>query len=386
MKFGNPFFRRVEAWLSRAITLAFALALAGCSTDNPVASSASAADSDSLDSSLISPVGDEKDASFSLTMLDVGQGLSVLIEADGEYLLYDGGGRSTSSYVVSYLQQHGVDQIRWLVASHYDEDHISGLVGVLNTVEVEEALLPDYTTETQIYQSLQNAIAEQNVPMVTPLQGDLYTLGNAEIEVVGPGNNHYAKDNDNSLCLHVSYGNFRCLLTGDAEQEAEEDMVRSGQDLSCDVYVVGHHGSASSSCDALLDAAAPHYAFLSVGEGNPYGHPAEETLEAIQRRGIALYRTDKQGEVTVYSDGDSYWFSTASCEDWTNGIHTVSEEELATTSPQEALFILNTHTKKFHLPDCPSAAQIEEQNKAYTDVSRDELMSRGYTACKRCAA
>lgn len=386
MKFGNPFFRRVEAWLSRAITLVLALALTGCSTDNPVASSTSAADATVPSSSLELPVGDEKDASFSLTLLDVGQGLSVLIEADGEYLLYDGGGRSTSSYVVSYLQQHGVDQIRWLVASHYDEDHISGLVGVLNTVEVEEAMLPDYTTDTRIFQSLQNAIAEQNVPVVTPLQGDLYTLGNAEIEVVGPGNHHYAKDNDNSLCLHVSYGNFQCLLTGDAEQDAEEDMVRSGQDLSCDVYVVGHHGSTSSSCDALLDAAAPQYAFLSVGEENPYGHPAEETLEAIQRRGIAMYRTDKQGEVTVYSDGDRYWFSTASCEDWTHGTQTVPEESVATTSLQEALFILNTHTKKFHLPDCPSAAQIEEKNKAYTDASRDELMSRGYTACKHCAA
>ena len=70
----------------------------------------------------------------------------------------------------------------------------------------------------------------------------------------------------------------------------------------------------------------------------------------------------------------------------TEEIVPMAEEELATASPQEALFILNTHTKKFHLPDCPSAAQIEEQNKAYTDVSRDELMSRGYTACKRCAA
>lgn len=386
MKFGNPFFRRVEAWLSRAITLALALALAGCSTDNPVASSASAADSDSPDSSLISPVGDEKNASFSLTMLDVGHGLSVLIEADGEYLLYDGSGRSASSYVVSYLQQHGVDQVRWLVASHYDEDHISGLVGVLNTTEVEEALLPDYAADTRIYQALQNAIAEQNVSVVTPLQGDLYTLGSAEIEVVGPGNNHYAKDNDNSLCLHVSYGDFQCLLTGDAEQEAEEDMVRSGQDLSCDVYVVGYHGSTSSSCDALLDAVAPQYAFLSVGEGNPYGHPAEETLEAIQRRGIALYRTDKQGEVTVYSDGDSCWFSTTPCEDWTHGTQMVPDESVATTSPQEALFILHIHTKKFHLPDCPSAAQIEEQNKAYADASRDELLLRGYTACKHCAA
>lgn len=385
MKLGNPFLRCVEAWFSRTFALILALVLAGCSTARNVASSTSAANATVPGSSLESPVGDGKNASFSLTMLDVGQGLSVLIEADGEYLLYDGGGRSASSYVVSYLQQHGVDRVRWLVASHYDEDHISGLVGVLNTVELEEALLPDYTTDTQIYQSLQNAITEQNVPVVTPLQGDLYTLGNAEIKVVGPGNNLYAKDNDNSLCLRVSYGNFQCLLTGDAERDAEEDMVRSGQDLSCDVYVVGHHGSASSSCDALLDAATPQYAFLSVGAANPYGHPAEQTLESIRRRGIALYRTDKQGEVTVYSDGDSYWFSTAPCEDWTHGTQTVPEEELATTSPQEALFILNTHTKKFHLPDCPSAAQIEEQNKAYTDVSRDELISRGYTACKRCA-
>ena len=386
MKLGNPFLRCVEAWFSRTFALILALVLAGCSTARNVASSTSAANATVSGSSLESPVGDGKNASFSLTMLDVGQGLSVLIEADGEYLLYDGGGRSASSYVVSYLQQHGVDWVRWLVVSHYDEDHISGLIGVLNTVELEEALLPDYTTDTQIYQSLQNAITEQNVPVVTPLQGDLYTLGNAEIEVVGPGNNLYAKDNDNSLCLRVSYGNFQCLLTGDAERDAEEDMVRSGQDLSCDVYVVGHHGSASSSCDALLDAATPQYAFLSVGAANPYGHPAEQTLESIRRRGIALYRTDKQGEVTVYSDGDSYWFSTAPCEDWTHGTQTVPEEELATTSPQEALFILNTHTKKFHLPDCPSAAQIEEQNKAYTDVSRDELISRGYTACKRCAA
>ena len=386
MKLGNPFLCRVETCFSRAFALTLALVLAGCSTVNNVASSTSAADATVPGSSLESPVGDGKDASFSLTMLDVGQGLSVLIEADGEYLLYDGGGRSASSYVVSYLQKHAVDQVRWLVASHYDEDHISGLVGVLNTAEVEEAMLPDYTTDTQIYQSLQNAITEQNVPVGTPLQGDLYTLGNAEIEVVGPGNNHYAKDNDNSLCLRVSYGNFQCLLTGDAEQNAEEDMVRSGQDLSCDVYVIGHHGSASSSCDALLDAAAPQYAFLSVGAANPYGHPAEETLESIQRRGIALYRTDKQGEVTVYSDGDSYWFSTVPCEDWTHGTQTVPDESVVMTSPQEALFILNTHTKKFHLPDCPSAAQIGEQNKAYTDVSRDELMSRGYTACKRCAA
>lgn len=127
--------------------------------------------------------------------------------------------------------------------------------------------------------------------------------------------------------------------------------------------MIGHHGSASSSCDALLDAAAPQYAFLSVGEGNPYGHPAEETLEAIQRRGIALYRTDKQGEVTVYSDGDRYWFSTAPYEDWTHGTQMVPEEKVATTSPQEALFILNTHTKSFICRIVPAPHRLKNKTR-----------------------
>lgn len=386
MRFKPRFWRPMRTWIFQILSMALAVLLVGCNTadDSPLPAT-SAEESPTLSSS---PTTAEsgKEAYFSMTLLDVGQGLSVLVQADGAYLLYDGGGRSTSSYVVSYLQQHEINQLQWVVASHYDEDHISGLVGVFNTAEVERAMLPNYTTDTRIYQSLQDAIAEQNVPVVHPSQGDVYTLGHAEIEVVGPGSNCYEKENDKSLCLRISYGNFRCLFTGDAEQEAEQDMVQSGQDLSCNLYVVGHHGSASSSGKALLDAADPQYAFLSVGEENPYGHPSNQTLNALRQRGIALFRTDKQGEITVYSDGKQCWFSTEPCDDWSSGTQMVQEDVLATTSPQEALFVLNTHTKKFHLPDCPSAAQIEERNKAYTAVSREELLAHGYSACKRCAA
>lgn len=325
-----------------------------------------------------------KDAPFSLTMLDVGQGLSVLVQADGEYLLYDGGGRGASSYVVAYLQQHGVTELQWLVASHYDEDHISGLVGALHTTPVEQALMPDYTTDTQIYQSLQNVLEEKSVPVVYPAQGDIFSLGNAEIQIVGPPNYGYDSDNSNSLCLRIEYGDFRCLLTGDAEQDAERDMAASWQDLSCDVYVVGHHGSSSSTSEELLEAASPRYAFLSVGAGNAYGHPTEQTMTALQQHGVALYRTDTQGEVTVYSDGENCWFSTSPCEDWTAGSQTVPDTPLATALPQSARYVLNTHTKKFHYPDCPSVEQMSDQNKDFTDATREELISRGYTPCGRC--
>lgn len=202
------------------IVLAAALVLTGSACTSrpapaPTASPAVTAIPEETDNA--PTVDGAKDALFSLTMLDVGQGLSVLVQADGEYLLYDGGGRGASSYVVAYLQQHGVTELEWLVASHYDEDHVSGLVGVLHTTPVKKALMPDYTTDTQIYQSMQNALAEKAVTVTYPAQGDTFSLGGAEIQIVGPKNYDYDSDNSNSLCLHIEYGDFRCLLTGDAE-------------------------------------------------------------------------------------------------------------------------------------------------------------------------
>ena len=379
--------KRYVRFLSGVLSLAF-LAFTGCANSQeqiPVSTPGTPVVQAEASEPEPSPaLNREDEAPFSLTMLDVGQGLSILVQADGEYLLYDGGGRGASSYVVAYLQRHTVTELEWLVASHYDEDHISGLVGVLHTTPVEQALMPDYTTDTQIYQSLQNLLGEKNVPVIYPAQGDTLSLGGAGIQVVGPLNYTYDSDNDNSLCLRICYGDFQCLLTGDAEQDAEQDMVASGQDLTCDLYVVGHHGSSSSTSEELLDAASPSYAFLSVGTGNSYGHPTQQTMTALWKHNITLYRTDVQGEVTVYFDGQQCWFSTEPCEDWSTGNQTASEEPLSTVIPQITRYVLNTHTKKFHYPDCSSIDQMSEKNKAFADVSREELISLGYEPCGRC--
>lgn len=379
--------KRYARFLSGWLSLAF-LVFTGCANSQeqmPVSTPAApVVQADAIEPEQSPTLNRENDASFSLTMLDVGQGLSILVQADGEYLLYDGGGRGASSYVVAYLQQHAVTELKWLAASHYDEDHISGLVGVLHTTPVEQALMPDYTTDTQIYQSLQNVLGEKSVPVIYPAQGDTFSLGGAEIQIVGPRNYTYDSDNNNSLCLRISYGDFRCLLTGDTEQDAEQDMVASGQDLACDLYVVGHHGSSSSTSEELLDAAAPSYAFLSVGADNPYGHPAQQTMTTLQKHNITLYRTDVQGEVTVYSDGQQCWFSTEPCQNWSTGSQTIPEEPLSATVPQTAQYVLNTHSKKFHFPNCPSVEQMSETNREFTDASREELIARGYSSCGRC--
>lgn len=235
--------KRYVRFLSVLLSLAF-LAFTGCTNSQeqiPVSTPGTPVVQAEASEPEQSQTSNREDgAPFSLTMLDVGQGLSILVQADGEYLLYDGGGRGASSYVVAY------------------------------------------------------------------------------------------------------------------------------------------HGSSSSTSEELLDAASPAYAFLSVGEDNPYGHPTAQTLNALQQHEITLYRTDQQGEVTVYSDGQKCWFSTEPCQDWSAGNQAIAEKPLSTTVPQTAQYVLNTHTKKFHFPDWPSVDQMSEKNKEFTDASRDELIARGY--------
>lgn len=190
--------------------------------------------------------GDNESAPFSATMLNVGQGLSVLIQSDGHNMLYDGGSRAHSSYVVSYLQQHGVDFLDYMVASHYDEDHIAGLVGVLNTTPVSTILCPDYQADSKIYESFVKGEETSGAQIEHSDAGEEYLLGDAKIEVL-QDDPSLEEANNKSIAVKVSYGTFSMLLTDDAEQEAEEEMIRSGQDLHADLYVTGHHGSSSSS-------------------------------------------------------------------------------------------------------------------------------------------
>lgn len=342
--------------------------------------------------------GDSESAPFSATMLNVGQGLSVLIQSDGHNMLYDGGNRAHSSYVVAYLQQHGIDFLDYMVASHYDEDHIAGLVGVLNTTPVSTILCPDYQADSKIYESFVKGEETSGAQIEHPDAGEEYLLGDAKIEVL-QDDSSLEEANNKSIAVKISYGTFSMLLTGDAEQEAEEEMIRSGQDLHADLYVAGHHGSSSSSSQDFLTAVSPSYVWISCGAYNSYGHPHKETMEKLEKDGIQMFRTDRQGEVSVYTDGNSYWFSTAPSDDWKSGNEemgaegqdgTVTIAETVTSgseknSPDSAdTYILNTHTLKFHRTDCEAVEKMSERNKEVSHLSREELIKEGYSPCGAC--
>lgn len=258
-------------------------------------------------------------ADMQVHFLDVGQGLSVLIESDGHYMLYDGGDRNASSFVVSYLKDVGVKKLDYVIASHYDADHLNGVVGALNTYPTDKVLAPDYETDTKVFESFLNVTKEKGIPVVHPQVGSSYSLGNAGFTVLGPIGTDYEDKNDYSIVIMLQNGNDRFLITGDSEYTSEAQLCASGADLSCTVYVAGHHGSGTSSSWDLMEQAVPEYAIISCGKDNKYGHPHEETMEKLEVMEIDTFRTDLQGTILCNSSGNGLNWSVSPCNDYTPG-------------------------------------------------------------------
>lgn len=334
-------------------------------------------------------------------VLDVGQGQSVILVCDDHYMIVDGGGKGVSSFVVSYLKQLGAETIDLVAISHYEEDHMSGIIGVLSAFACDRLLLPSYAGSGELYQSLAVEAISNGCTILHPDVGFECILGETSVRVIGPQRTDHSSDNDLSLCFSVSFGDKAFLICGDAQQESELDMVSSGEDLNSDVYVVNHHGSNTSSMDVFLDAVSPRYAIISCGKDNGYGHPSMETLQRLQNHGISMFRTDQQGTVIAYTDGSDIWFNMEPTDNWApgNGIITVtisdneaSESNATTRLPTgddigegtEYTYVCNTNTKKFHDPGCDSVAQMKENNRLYTNLSREELLAEGYEPCGNC--
>ena len=236
--------------------------------------------------------------------------------------------------------------------------------------------------------------ALQRCPKITvPQPGDTYVLGSAAVTVLGM--NSADSINDTSIVLKVQYGETSFLFTGDAEESAEQAIMTSGQDLSATVLKVGHHGSSTSSTAKFLDAVDPDYAVISVGKNNSYGHPAEETLQKLADRSIQVYRTDQMGDILCTSDGQTVSFTweksetagapvTAAPIVGTNPVAGGEDVSAAEAPAAEITYVLNTNTRKFHLPSCKSVAQIKESNRSEFTGTRDEIIEQGYSPCGNC--
>lgn len=343
-----------------------------------------------------SSIADSSQGFLNVTVLDVGQGLSVLINCDNHYMLYDGGNGNYSSFLVSYLSKNNITNFDYVFASHYDADHISGLVGVIYNYSISQLIAPNYTASSRIYNSFIKAINTKGFSITYPTVGATYPLGSAKIQILAPNSPAYESENDYSIVVKITFGGSSVLITGDATQYSENEMLNNQFNLNSDILVVGHHGSSSSTSSQFLNAVNPQYAVISCERNNSYGHPASDVLERLVSKNITVLRTDFAGTIKFTIKNNSISYNTEKNDSNSSGNgngntnNNISSNSNANNNSNNdattsaITYILNTNTMKFHLPSCKHANEIADHNKLLSNETRDIILEKGYVPCKIC--
>ena len=244
-----------------------------------------------------------------ICFLDVGQGdASVVLLPDHSAIVIDGGpGRdgAAARHVLGFLARRGVRRVALLVLSHPHPDHSGGLPGVLDQLPVDEIWWNGQVNADPATRALLARAHALRVPIAQP-----HTLSRGGVELIPLAPlmqggeiliDPLASENDNSLVVALTYAGRRVLWSGDIEREAEERLAASSPG-HFDVLKVPHHGSRTSSSEALLDAVYPQLAVASLAAGNRYRFPHPDVLRRYADRGVPFYRTDRDGAVTVRID------------------------------------------------------------------------------------
>ena len=241
--------------------------------------------------------------SLTVTFLDVGQGDAAVVRTpDGGTVLIDAG--PDEDDVATDLAALGVERIDLAVASHAHADHVDGFPAVLARFPVGVLLEPGCPAVSPAHARLVEAVRDEDVPIRHPRGGDAFAVGRLRIQVLGPDRCSPGgmSPNDDSVVLRLVYGTATVLFPGDAEVPAQQDLLTDGDPVLATVLKVPHHGGDTSD-PAFFDATDSVVAIVSTGP-NDYDHPVPEVLAALRSEGMAVYRTDLGGDLTVTFEPD----------------------------------------------------------------------------------
>jgi competence protein ComEC len=225
-----------------------------------------------------------------IVLLDVGQGLSMVIEAKDYVLVYDTGPAYPSGFnaaqavLIPYLRRRGVSKIDHLIISHADNDHIGGLDALQNAFDISQIL-------TSRVDKIPSAYACQ--------AGQAWSMSGVEFSIVSPDQGAPQGSNNNSCVLRIDNGSYSTLITGDIEKPIERFLLNSKQSLKSDFLLVPHHGSSSSSTPGFIDAVQPKLGLIAAGYRNHYGHPHPNVVSRFSSRRIKLLSTIENGSVLL---------------------------------------------------------------------------------------
>lgn len=339
--------------------------------------------------------------------IDVGQGDATLIKCGDSAMLIDTGENDKGTLVQNYIRKQGVTSLDYLIVTHPDSDHSGGADVIITKYDIDTIIYPNYEKDTKTWRDVVKAMDYKRYKVTEPVVGDTYKLGDAEFTIIAPNGSYGDECNNYSVGIILMHGDKKFVFTGDAEEEAEGDIVKNKIDISADVLQVGHHGSKTSSTEEFIKEVSPEYAVISCGENNEYGHPHAATLNTLRANKVKLFRTDEQGSIIATSDGREITWNAAPTETWQTGEPTKSGsntntfatepnanittqdlspvvEQPASAIPQDTqsiTYVLNTKSKKFHKPSCGS---LPTTNRSDSTSNREEIVGQGYDPCKKC--
>lgn len=249
-----------------------------------------------------------------INFVDVGQGDSTFIVTPrNKTILIDGGGSTTDEFdvgkstVLPYILDKGYTKIDYIFISHFDQDHVGGILTILQEIKVKKVIISKQGENTGNYQKFLEVIKEKGIPVTIVKKGDRVKI-EKEIyfDILWPTSEliQENKINNNSLIMKMYYYNFSVLFTGDIEGKAEKKILETYKNekdkLVSHVLKVAHHGSKTSTIKEFLDAVNPKIALIGVGKNNMFHHPSEEVIDELKEYGISIYRTDERGEITIH--------------------------------------------------------------------------------------
>lgn len=239
-------------------------------------------------------------AGVRMVVLDVGQGDAILVQSGWRTLLVDTG--PDPATLRKALGRRGVRRIDALVLTHAHDDHTGGLAGLRGVYRPRWIGIPGVDgAERDMRSAVEEALGSDEGSRVRGLrQGQRFAVGRATVEVLWPPKGlNRATANDTSVVLHVSYGEFDAVLTGDAESLVQDTLKRSGWLRPVEVLKVPHHGSDNGLDEVATREWRPEAAVISVGAGNDFGHPSRRVLDMLRSSGCLVYRTDLDGDVAI---------------------------------------------------------------------------------------
>lgn len=252
-----------------------------------------------------------------INFVDVGQGdCTFIVTPRNKTILIDGGGSSSDEFDVGkstllpYILDKGYTKIDYIFISHFDQDHVGGILSILQKIKVKKVIISKQEENSENYQKFLEIIKEKGVSVAIVKMGDRVKIENGiYFDILWPTFEQIQENklNNNSLVMKMYYHNFSVLFTGDIEEEAEKKILETYKSeknkLVSNVLKVAHHGSKTSTIKEFLDTVNPQIALIGVGKNNMFHHPSEEIIDKLKEYGAIIYRTDERGEITIRVNG-----------------------------------------------------------------------------------